>query len=74
MSKLSSRHFSENIILQQIMPREHGLSLKKKKFKKRVKHQEMLEHFFVYDYKETLTNIAWIKIGKNILGSSIYLT
>lgn len=71
MSKLSSRHFSENIILQQIMLREHGFSLKIKK--KGVRHQEMFEHFFTYDYKETLTNIAWIKKGKSILGSSRFL-
>lgn len=33
----------------------------------------MFEHFFTYDYKETLTNIAWIKKGKSILGSSRFL-
>lgn len=29
----------------------------------------MLDHFFVYDYKETHTNIAWIKIGKIFWGT-----
>lgn len=34
----------------------------------------MLEHFFVYDYKESPTNSALIKIGKSILGSSDFLS